>query len=340
MAVTLSRQTNGNILEITTATDPSVSGGTPAPVGSTCHTQDGKEFIKFGVLDTDWRDISDETFDVISLTEQLTPPAPTVGLRLYSKDSAKRQMPSVVSKSGAEYPLQASLAFNQIGFIRPYGNSTTYSTTGLVVGVSGTATARNVATTNFYTAIKRLGYVSGGGTGSTCGFRSSVAQFFRGNANNNGGFYAVFRFGISDAVAVANARMFVGMTANTAAHANANPSGLLNVLGVAYDSTNTTFKIMHNDSAGVCTEFDLGADFPSNTLSTDAFELVIFSAKGSASVEFQVTNLTKSITTYYSATTNIPAFNQLLAWQFWRNNGTTGTAVGFDVINFYIETDN
>lgn len=340
MAVILSRQTNGNLLNITTASDPSVSGGTVAPKGSVCRTQDGKEFIKYGDLPTEWRDISDETFDVVTLTEQTTPVAPSTGLKFYSKNSAQRQMLAQIGKSGIDYPFQASLAMNAVALVRPNGNSTTATTIGLVAGTNGTATARAVATTNFYTALRRIAYVSSAAQGNNCSIFGSSAQYYRGAAVKAGGFYSVFRFGISDAAAVAQGRIFVGMSAAVAAHGNANPTALLNVLGVGADSTDTTLKLMYNDGSGVATEVELGSGFAANTRNTDAFELVIFAPKNSSDVHFQITNLTTGFTFYHTANSNIPAATQLLSWQFWRNNGTTGAAVGLDLIGLYIETDN
>lgn len=49
-AITLNEVT---ILEITG--DPSISGGTPAPRGSIALDDTGKQWVKFGTLDTDWQ---------------------------------------------------------------------------------------------------------------------------------------------------------------------------------------------------------------------------------------------------------------------------------------------
>jgi hypothetical protein len=97
---------------------------------------------------------------------------------------------------------------------------------------------------------------------------------------------------------------------------------------------------MFNDNTATATKVDLGADFPVNTRNTDWYEVIIVAKKNSSTMEIQVTNLTTGITSSTSQDTNLPLANQLLAWQLWRQNGGTALAVGLDVGNIYIESDN
>jgi hypothetical protein len=105
------------------------------------------------------------------------------------------------------------------------------------------------------------------------------------------------------------------------------------------DAADTTLQIMHNDSAGTATKIDLGVDFTEST-NTDMYELSLFCAPNGASVYYQVINLTTNIGVSGEITTNLPANTQLLAWQIWRHNATTGSAVGIDVMSVYMESDN
>lgn len=268
-----------------------------------------------------------------------TPAANTA--RLFGRKLGGRVMPAFVDPSGLDSSLQPLIARNKIGWWVPPGNATTIPA---VLGIAaltatGTATARNVAITNFLTQARRLAYVSAATAGSSAGARLAVAQFYRGNVAGRGGFHFITRFGVSDAATVANARMFVGMCAATAVLANAEPSSNANLIGVGCDAGETTLSIMHNDGAGTATKINLGAGFPSQTLDT-AYDLTVFCPPNATWVGVTVTNLSTGASEYRELTSDIPADTQLLAFQLWRNNGATALAVGIDVLSIYIETDN
>lgn len=272
--------------------------------------------------------------------ESVTPAAPTLGIKTYVKDVAGRQMFGQIGKSGVDYTFQPFIARNPIGLFIPVGNATTSTAIGLAATANGTATARTVATTSFFTRIKRLGYVSATTTNSSSGVRSNNLQYSRGAAADVGGFTFIARFGISDGAAVANARLFVGMTGAAAVIGNVNPSTQTSIFGVGADSTDTNLQLMFNDNTANATRVDLGADFPVNTRNTDWYEVIIVAKKNSSTMEIQVTNLTTGITSSTSQNTNLPLATQLLTWQLWRHNGGTALAVGLDVGNIYIESDN
>lgn len=339
MAVKKSLITLGKKWILELDSDPSVGIGFDAPVGSMASVLDAT-WIKYGAGDTQWRDYSDEIFDFLQLTEQSIPSAPASGLIAYAKSYANRQILTQIGKSGLEYPFQASLAMNPFDLYRPIGNTNTVSSIGVRLGTSGTATTRNVALTNFFTAMKRIGYVSSGAAGNSSAVYSRDARFARGNSDNIAGFYSVFRFGIGDAAAVAQGRMFVGMTSSVTTLGNSDPTSFFNVLGLGSNSADTNLKIIHNDGSGLCTEVDLGSNFPANTRSVDVFELIIYATKNSSEVHFQVRNLSTDAIFNHTASTNIPSPTQLLSWQLWRNNGTTSSSVGLDVMSVYVETDN
>jgi hypothetical protein len=189
------------------------------------------------------------------------------------------------------------------------------------------------------TSMKRLGYVSAATAGASCGARLGALQFWRGNGSGLGGFTLIARFGISDALAVANARMFVGLRAATVVIGNVQPNTLLNIIGVGCLAGETNLSIYHNDGSGTATAINLGANFPTNTLSTDAYELALFCAPNGSEVSYAVRRLNTAFEASGTITTDIPANTQLLAPQLWRNNGGTTLAVGLDMMSVYIETD-
>lgn len=274
------------------------------------------------------------------IEQSTVPSAPLLGIKTFSRKIGLRNMLAVIGKSGLDYTLQPHIGRNKIMLWQANGNSTNSTIIGNAVSATGTTTTRNVATTNLFNSMRRLGYVSTTNAGNSAGLRTTALQFWRGNASDRGGFHFICRFGISDASAVATGRTFVGLTSTTTAIGNVNPSTLLNSIGIGNDDTDTNMQIIYNDGVGTASKINLGASFPANTRSTDMFEVVFFSPPNGSAVYYQVTNLTTGVSTEGTLTTDIPASTQLLALQAWRNNGTTALAVGLDIVNIYCETDN
>ena len=92
-------------------------------------------------------------------TVSTNPATPTAGnLKVFAKINAGRGFLKVIGSSGVDYSLQPSIFNNKIGWWTANGNATTVSTINFGNTVTGTATTRNVATTNFLTATKRVSY--------------------------------------------------------------------------------------------------------------------------------------------------------------------------------------
>jgi len=255
----------------------------------------------------------------------------------YDQYVANRKM----NYSMDSYACQPFLGRQKVGWWNPIGGATTAP---LALGIAaptatGTATARTVATTNMFTAARRLGYVGATSAGSSAGPRLNVLQFWRGNAANLGGFMLSLRFGISDAATVAGARMFAGMCGVTTALTSAEPSTFTNIIGMGYDSSQTSFRILYNDASGTASSVDLGSNFPTQTLSTDLYELVLYCKPYESYVYYRVERLNTGHVATGTLSTDIPANTQLLAPQLWRNNGATALAIGVDLVNLYIETE-
>jgi len=287
--------------------------------------------------------------DDLALSSQAapsTPPANTV--KVFNRQVAGRDMIAQIGPSGLDTALQPLLARNKVGFWCPPGNATT------VPGVfgftaynsTGTVTTRSITTTNLFTRMRRLGYVSGNGTGSVCGARVTQAQITTGitfGAVPTGGFFKVIRFGSTDTVSTA--RQFVGISSSTGAPSNVEPSTLTNVIGVGCGTANSNLFLYFGGSSAQ-TPIDLGANFPANTASTDVYELALFCAPGvNNSVGWQVTRINTGDTvsgtlTAATAGVQLPANTTLLTYaQSWRSNNTTASAVGLDIFSDYIETD-
>jgi hypothetical protein len=274
------------------------------------------------------------------------PTAPAAGtLEIYAKSIAGRMLPKWVGPSGFDTPFQAAISQNKVAWWNPPGNATTVpGVLGIAAPTSiGTATARNVATTNVFTRARRLGYNSAGTAGQAGGHFLGTAQYTTGAGGGVGGFYYVCRFGSADTLA--QAIMFVGMSSSTATPTvTASPATFTNSIGVGCATGDTNLSIYYGGSAAQ-TPIALGASFPAKTNSTDLYELVLFSSSATAtSVGYRVTNITSGAQasgtlTAATAGTQLPASTTLLAHRAYRSNNATATAVLIDIVSVYIETD-
>lgn len=280
------------------------------------------------------------TLATLTLPDTQTPVTPGADYgTIFMKKIAGRMMAAQIGPSGLDTTLQANLGGNKVAMWMPPGGSTTVpGVFGMAaLTATGTATARTVATTNLLTRMTRLGYVSAATAGALAGGREAVAKFTTGAGPGLGGFFARYRFGISDAATVAGARMFVGLDALTAAPTNIDPSTKVNCVGVGQIAASNNLQIIYGNATAK-TPIDLGADFPANT-NTDAYELNLFSPPAGG-VHWYVHRLNTAFeATGFLPSTEIPIATQLLCHQLWRCNNATALAVGLDICGIYIETD-
>lgn len=284
-------------------------------------------------------------FGQIDITQDspILPGANTV--TLFRRDIANRQFPAFIGPSGLDSAIQPFLAQNKIGYWCPPGNGTTIpgvlgATAPTVTGF--TATTRTVATTNMFSRMRRLGYLTAATAGSVGQFRTAAGQYTIGDGFGLGGFFFVIRFGISDAATVSGARMFMGMRASNTP-ANVEPSTLTQCLGVGHGASDTNLKVYYGGTVAQ-TPIDLGANFPITANSVNVYELALFAPVSGDNPSFQVTRLNTGDTAVAQFAgaqgTAIPSSTTLLCapWGY-RTNNATALACGLDVMSFYIETD-
>ena len=280
------------------------------------------------------------TLATLTLPDTQTPVTPGADYgTIFIKKIGGRMMAAQIGPSGLDTALQANLGGNKVALWMPPGGSTTVpGVFGMAaLTATGTATARTVATTNLLTRMTRLGYVSAATAGALAGGREAVAKYTTGAGPGLGGFFARYRFGISDAATVAGARMFIGLDALTAAPTNIDPSTKVNCLGVGQIGTSDNLHIIRGNATAK-TPIDLGANFPANT-NADAYELNLF-APPAGGCYWHVRRLNTTFeATGFLPSTEIPIATQLLCHQLWRCNNATALAVGLDVCGIYIETD-
>lgn len=280
------------------------------------------------------------TLATLTLPYTPSPTVPSDGYgTIFIKKIAGRVMAAQIGPSGLYTTLQANLGGSKVAMWMPPGGSTTVpGVFGMAaLTAAGTATARTVATTNLLSRMTRLGYVSAVTAGALAGAREAVAKFTTGAGPGLGGFFARYRFGISDPATVAGARMFVGLDALTAAPTNIDPSTKVNCIGVGQLGTSDNLHIICGNATAK-TPINLGVSFPANT-NADAYELNLF-APPAGGCYWQVRRLNTTFeATGFLPSTEIPVATQLLCHQLWRCNNVAALAVGLDVCGIYIETD-
>lgn len=269
-------------------------------------------------------------------------PTPRAGYtRLFARTVGGRNMLAMVGPSGLDTSLQPLLARNRVGWAQPTGNGTTVNYMGFAATAAGTATAANVATTNTHTAMRRVDYlVTTAATTAVAGVRGSANMFFRGTAGGKlGGWHLVIRGGPATGQAAnATRRAFLGMRP-TAAHTDANPSGLANVLGVGADSGDTNYQFMHRTGTGTVVKFDTGISKSTTADRTKMFELAMFAPPGGSYVDMEFTDLDTGAVASYRADTSLPTATTLLAPDIYYSVGGTSAVVGVSIVSIYIETD-
>jgi hypothetical protein len=293
---------------------------------------------------TDRLAVPQATVTGIRVTEVGTiPAAPTAGnVELFAFDGQGLDALYVRSPAGPATPLQRHIGLGRTGWLVPAGGVNT-APTGVgftVTAGSATLTARTPTATNTATRLSRLGYVSSAATaGTIVSIRHAGTRLFAGNGTA-GGFVWVGRFMPSDAAAVAGARQFYGISSATGAPTNVEPNTLTNSFGIGSGAADTTLSIYFG-AATAGTPVALGANFPANTLSTDAYELVI-AAPPAGGATWRVTRLNTGDTATGTLTAGqIPASTTALSpLRFWRTNNATALAVAFDLISVYFDDYN
>lgn len=277
--------------------------------------------------------------------EDTAPGVPASGrVRLFRRNYATRQMPAWIGATGLDTTVQPFLATNKIGLWCPAGNSTAVpGVLGLgALTALGTATNRGVTAGTLFQRARRQGYVGAATAAAFSGLRSSAQQITTGTGSGLGGFHIVMRLAITDAVLVAAARMFAGISSTSSAPTNVEPSTLINVVGIGHGAADTNLSLYYGGSTAQ-TPIDLGANFP---VALDTmYELQLFSSPGVANViNWLVTNFNTGNSasgTISGGAAVLPQSSQLLTpMQIWRCNNATLAATALDIVNFYFETDN
>jgi len=277
---------------------------------------------------------------VLSMDASPTTPAADK-LTVFARKFGGRMMMAQKGPSGLDTSMQPHFGRNAVAIVRPNGNSTTVSAFGAAVSATGTPTAANWASTNLYTSMRRIDYlVTTAATTAVAGFRGAASQWWTGNAAGRGGFHYVCRWGAATGVSTATHRAFTGFRNATAAPTDVQPSSLTNILGMGWDSADTNIQFMYNDGAGTASKVDLGASFAVPTTDRAAvYELAMFCAPNTTTINYEVTNLTSGAVATGSVNTDIPGTTTALNFYGYTSVGGTSSVVGYTLFGLYIETD-
>ena len=279
------------------------------------------------------------------------PATPAAGnFNLFGKTLGNtRVMPAAIGPSGMDYTLQPSMWRQKISRWNAGGNGTVVpGVDGFqAMTVVGTATARTVATTNLLTRMRRLAYVSAATAGAACSIRSG-SMFTAGTGAGLGGFFASFRFAVSDAAAVTGARMFVGVDSATPTNVEMNTR--LNNFGIAQVSGDATQLYLVYGGSAAQTNVALTTAFPihSGTVGVTTgvpYDFMVWCPPSLNGVfNWQLDRLDTGTSTGGTVTpgtpgTQTPLSTTLLSPTMYRTNNATLLGVGLDVSSIYVETD-
>ena len=175
---------------------------------------------------------------------------------------------------------------------------------------------------------------------AVAGFRGTVPIVAVGGTGADlGGFRCTMVWGPATGVATATNRAFCGLTVNSAAPTDVEPSTQTLAVGMGWDAADANIQMMCNDALGTCTKVDLGASFAVPTADRAAlYRLEMFSPKGTAqSVQWRVTDLVSGAGAQGMQTTDLPAATLLLVPRGWMSVGGTSSVIGFSLTSVYVD---
>jgi hypothetical protein len=188
---------------------------------------------------------------------------------------------------------------------------------------------------NLFTQAPRAKITSAASVGASAAINGGgAAHLWRGNAADMGGFYLRMVGGIE--TFQANSRMFMGLYNTITAIGNVNPSTLLNMVGIGFDSGQTTMRLLTNDGTGAATAVDLGAGFPT-TGGQDMYELILSAQSNGSEIRYRVERLNGGNVAEGTITTDMPVNTVFMTPHLWYNNGTSAGACVIALLDMYCE---
>jgi hypothetical protein len=215
------------------------------------------------------------------------------------------------------------------GVFAAFPGATTLQGRGITLTATGTATAYTAVNTNRITAIPAVeALVTSASTTAVAGFRVNALPFRLGQIDGSGLLYMRTLVRNATGGTTATTRGFFGLHGASSAPTDANPSTLTNIVGLGWDSGDSSLSIIYNDASGSASKIPLGANFPRPSADrSQAWDFAILS-DGGGNVYWAVTSLANGATASGVLTTDIPAGNTLLTYKSYISVGGTNSVIG------------
>ena len=274
---------------------------------------------------------------VFTLPAASTPSSPaSANMALFSENFAVNPHPFVLGPSDATpWPVQPMLGEGNYRLFLPANGTTVTSLGWPAITGQGTATAASIGSGSRRTNMQRVEYlVTVAATTAVAGARMNSGGFpINGASSWEGGFTGVMHGGPSTGLTNSSHRFYMGM-GDTGASSDVEPSSLLVIAGIGFDSADANLQFMHNDGAGAATKVDLGASFAKPSSDRAAiYRLRLFAPPGTArSLSYEVTELESGAVASGTVTSNLPDVTSYVTPKMYSSVGgvssVTGVAVG------------
>ena len=297
-----------------------------------------------GTSSTNWTGVSFDVWDdennaIVIPKHPSVPPAPPAGyVGMFAKSQANRPMPAFIGPSGLDSVLQPHMAKNGYAEWKPAGNATTISAIGsAALTATGTATAKNYATTSLHTRSTGVDYlVTTAATTAVAGFYApaSVARY-----RVTDGFMMIFRVAPATGGTVTTRRFFCGMSTSTAAPTDVDPSTLTNSCGVGYSNADTNWQFYFGGTS--VAKVDTGITKPAADR-VGPYTVIVFAPPGGAYLAVELVDEVTgtSVENLTTTSTNIIATTTACGPRAYHSVGGTSSVVGLTLFGGYMETDN
>lgn len=241
-------------------------------------------------------------------------------------------------------PFQSHIGHTHARVVKAVAGVAAPSAVGIAMTATGTNTLAASANTSYYTQLPKTEYlVTTAATTAVAGVRSSQAEFWRGNAAGQGGFYfnAVWGPATGPSTTAGTLRLFAGLVGATGAPTDVDPSTITQCIGMGCDSTDTQLQFMYHTGTAAITKVPIGSSLQFPKPSTDRFDvymLELYCPPNDSYIGWRVTNLRSGAVAYGQANSNLPAASTFLNPRICASVGGTSSVVGVALMSMYIET--
>lgn len=269
-----------------------------------------------------------------------TPPLPATNhTLLYTADMQGSPQLRLKSKIAPDSPLQNSIGNKVVGLSMVTNSLTHYFNYTGFISITANTQARSTKTADAINALPNVTYwrlTSAAALNAVSEYWGNTTTIGAvvGYGDYNTGGLLVAQFGLP--TYAAGQRIFAGYSASAAQiMGTAEPSNLLNLFGIAKDSTDTTFQIIFNDGAGAATKFNTGIVPVANGLYRVTCYVMPNGSECFVNFEQLLNN---SVTSFHmSQKNNIPQQGLYLTPHVGCSTAASVTAVQLGIISVYEE---